>query len=131
MDPLLPSVSPLARFRLPRPIALLLCLPLLSSCSVQSSNGPLRAPLMSSSAAALGSGTSPSERAPALDPMPRSLQSVRANVSMPGSGANGPEPVAAPGPLPVVGLALALGFCRHFRHAKAKRRAHPSPTEIP
>lgn len=41
MDPLLPSVSRLARFRLPRFTPLLLCVSLLSSTSVQGSNGPM------------------------------------------------------------------------------------------
>jgi hypothetical protein len=45
MDSLLPDVAPLARFRLPRITALLLCVSLLSRTSVQGSNGPLKVAL--------------------------------------------------------------------------------------
>ena len=131
MDPLLPSVSPLARFRLPRLTALLLCLPLLSSCSVQVSNGPLQAPLKSNSGPSFGSGASPVERGPALISGPSPLLRGSASVSRPDPPANGPAPVSVPGPLPVVGVVMALAYCRQFRHAKAKRREHPSVKEIP
>ena len=131
MDPLLPSVPPLARFCLPRLAPLLLCLSLLSSCSIQSANGPSQAPLKSSSGPALGSGPSPMERGPALVSVPTPLLKGSASVSRPDPGANGPVPVSVPGPLPVVGVAIALTYCRQFRRAKAKRREHPSVKEIP
>jgi len=116
MDPLLPGVSPLARFRLPRLAPLLLCIPLLSSCSVQRSIGALQAPLTLSSGPALGSGPSPVEKAPSPHPMPSPLPRGRA-------------PVYVPGPLPIVGLVIALAYSRHFKQVQTQRQRVPSGKE--
>jgi len=60
--------------------------------------------------------------------MPRSLQSGRANVSMPGAEANGPEPTPAPGPLPVVGLAIALpGLLPSFQASQDNKESPSLP----
>ena len=131
MDPLLPSVPHLARFCLPRLAPLLLCLSLLSSCSIQSANGPSQAPLKSSSGPAMGTGPSPVERGSGLVSVPSPLLKGRAFVSKPDPRANGPVPVSVPGPLPAVGVVIALAYCRQFRRTKAKRREHPSVKEIP
>ena len=131
MDPLLPSVPPLARFCLPRLAPLLLCLSLLSSCSIQSPNSPSQAPLKSTSGPALGTGPSPMQRGAALVSVPSPLLKGSASVSRPDPRANGPVPVSVPGPLPVVGVVIALAYCRQFRHAKTKRKGHPSVKEIP
>ncbi len=248
MDSLLPGGAPLARFRLPRITALLLCVSLLSSTSVQGSNGPLKVALKNNLCTAKlcpGNGdriglrleravdryslpqstiqppsSARSEPAPLSDWIDRhqiaSGPYPLANNSLAGPGAllapapwldpgweqtlapggvaadaaapsfqeislaahgsavpGGPgawispfspprlsedpwspqleeyqrvqrtgiqaEPVrldrvsglvSVPGPLPVLGLATALAYCRQFRHAMARRQRQPSGNEI-
>ena len=87
--------------------------------------------MKSSSGPAMGTGPSPVERGSGLVSVPSPLLKGRAFVSKPDPRANGPVPVSVSGPLPVVGVVIALAYCRQFRRAKAKRREHPSVKEIP